>query len=80
LTSGIARNHGVLPKQFFGVPSILLPPPKKNPFSSKEQRISLEREFGASQNRQLQENVYNHAKPRLVNPVWQEFSFGAQKQ
>jgi hypothetical protein len=42
LVSGIARKDGIVPKTIFGAPSIL-PPPKKNPFSSKNKRF-LEKE------------------------------------
>jgi hypothetical protein len=38
LVSGIARKHGIVPKTIFGVP-----PPPKNPFSSKKKRF-LEKE------------------------------------
>ncbi len=38
LVSGIARKHGIVPKTILGAPSIL-PPPKKNPFSSKNKRF-----------------------------------------
>jgi hypothetical protein len=38
LVSGIARKHGIMPKPFLGHPQYS-PPPKKNPFSSKNKRF-----------------------------------------
>jgi hypothetical protein len=49
LVSGIARNHGIVPKTIFGAPSILSPP--QNSIFFKEEEISQEREFVASQMR-----------------------------
>ncbi len=59
LVSGIARKHGIVPKQLLGHPQYF-PPPKKVLFF-QEQEISQEREFVASQigGRQLRENVFN---------------------
>jgi hypothetical protein len=59
LVSGIARKHGVVPKPFLGRPQYS-PPPKKNHFLPRTRDFSRKRVCGFS-NRQLQENVFNHA-------------------
>jgi hypothetical protein len=44
LVSGIGRKHGIMPKPFWG--ALNTPPPKKNPFSSKNKRFLKKESLG----------------------------------
>jgi hypothetical protein len=58
--SGVAIKHGVMPKPFFGVPSIF-PPQIIIHFLLKNMQF-LEKESWGFSNWRLEENVFNLAK------------------